>query len=74
MPIDHDAPEREELNLMESLTIVRMHYRLFCRAERKRDIACLKAAEAMRRFAKAMADNFPMDDWDNDVIAKCAGR
>ena len=69
MPIDHDAPEREELNLMESLTIVRMHYRLFCRAERKRDIACLKAAEAMRSFGKAMRDALPMDDWDDDEIA-----
>ena len=67
--MDHDAPEREELNLIESLTIVRMHYRLFCRAERKRDLACLKAAEAMCIFGKAMRDALPMYDWDDDEIA-----
>ena len=65
--MDQDVPEREVLNLLELITIYWMHQRLLNRA-------CLKAADAMRSFAKAMADALPMDDWDDDVIAECAGR
>ena len=72
--MDHDAPEREELNAMEAKAIVGMHLRLFFRKRRKFYCACGKAAESMRRLAKAMADNYPMDDWDDDVIAEIAGR
>lgn len=65
--MDHDAPEREVLNALESITIYRVQWRLL-------DRQFVKAAEAMRRFTKVMADNYPMDDWDDDVIAEIAGR
>lgn len=70
--MDHDAPEREELNRDESLAIIRMHLRLYFRARAKLDRACLEAADSMRDFDQAMRDALPMDDWDDDVIAEIA--
>ena len=67
--MDHDAPEREELNRDESLAIIRMHLRLYFRARAKLDRACLEAADSARGFGKAMGDALPMDDWDDDEIA-----
>lgn len=65
MPMNHDAPEREVLNLMEMITIYQVQRRLL-------DRQFVKATEAMRRFAKVMAEHFPMDDWDDEVIEEIA--
>ena len=65
--MDHDAPEREILNLLETMMIYRVSRRLL---DRQFD----KAADAVRSFGKAAADALPMDDWDDDVIAEIAGR
>lgn len=70
--MDHEAPEREELNAMEDAAIVKMHLRLFFRTRAKFHRACGEAAEACREFTKAWANAIPMDDWDDDVIAEIA--
>ena len=52
--MDHDAPEQEELNLLEIVSIVRVQQAIL-------DRACGKAAAAFRAFAEAV-QSFDSED------------
>lgn len=55
--MDHDAPEPEQLNLEENITIIRVQAILLHRS-------VTKACAAMDRFVTSLQNSLPPDDWD----------
>jgi hypothetical protein len=56
-PVDHDSPEPEVLNLLETLTCMRVGMLIFA-------ARIAQAQLAFRRLARAIADAVPPDDWE----------